>query len=66
MAELQLRDVRKSFGSFEVIKGVDMDIRPGEFMVFVGPSGCENPRSCASSQGLRKSPPARFPSTGRW
>lgn len=40
MAKLQLRDVRKSFGSFEVIKGVDMDIRPGEFMVFVGPSGC--------------------------
>ncbi len=40
MAELQLRDVRKSFGNFEVIKGVDMDIRPGEFMVFVGPSGC--------------------------
>ncbi|AHB01129.1 hypothetical protein V568_201053 [Brucella ceti TE28753-12] len=40
MAELQLRDVRKSFGSFEVIKGVDMNIRPGEFMVFVGPSGC--------------------------
>ncbi|WP_331376393.1 ABC transporter ATP-binding protein [Sinorhizobium chiapasense] len=40
MAELQLRDVRKSFGSFEVIKGVSMDIRAGEFMVFVGPSGC--------------------------
>jgi multiple sugar transport system ATP-binding protein len=40
MAELQLRDVRKSFGNFEVIRGVDMDIRPGEFMVFVGPSGC--------------------------
>ena len=40
MAQLQLRDVRKSFGNFEVIKGVDMDIRPGEFMVFVGPSGC--------------------------
>ncbi|MFI3905489.1 ABC transporter ATP-binding protein [Ochrobactrum sp. S1502_03] len=40
MAQLQLRDVRKSFGNFEVIKGVDMDIRAGEFMVFVGPSGC--------------------------
>ena len=40
MAELQLRNVRKSFGNFEVIKGADMDIRPGEFMVFVGPSGC--------------------------
>ncbi|MBP2233964.1 multiple sugar transport system ATP-binding protein [Sinorhizobium kostiense] len=40
MAELQLRDIRKSFGAFEVIKGVSMDIRAGEFMVFVGPSGC--------------------------
>jgi multiple sugar transport system ATP-binding protein len=40
MANLQLKDIRKSFGSFEVIKGVDLDIRKGEFMVFVGPSGC--------------------------
>lgn len=40
MAQLQLRNLRKSFGNFEVIKGVDMDIRAGEFMVFVGPSGC--------------------------
>jgi multiple sugar transport system ATP-binding protein len=40
MANIQLRNLRKSFGAFEVIKGVDMDIRSGEFMVFVGPSGC--------------------------
>ncbi|MBW9064846.1 ABC transporter ATP-binding protein [Rhizobium herbae] len=40
MAEIQLRDIRKSFGAYEVIKGVSMDIRAGEFMVFVGPSGC--------------------------
>ncbi|AWI59901.1 ABC transporter ATP-binding protein [Sinorhizobium fredii] len=40
MAELQLRDIRKSFGAYDVIKGVSMDIRAGEFMVFVGPSGC--------------------------
>ncbi|MCT8997278.1 ABC transporter ATP-binding protein [Chelativorans intermedius] len=40
MANIELRSVRKSFGAFEVIKGVDMDIRSGEFMVFVGPSGC--------------------------
>ncbi|MDE3761454.1 sn-glycerol-3-phosphate ABC transporter ATP-binding protein UgpC [Sinorhizobium meliloti] len=40
MAELQLRDVRKSFGAFEVIKGIDMEVKAGEFMVFVGPSGC--------------------------
>src|SRR4029453_15901406 len=40
MSELQLSDVRKSYGNFEVIKGVNLDIKTGEFVVFVGPSGC--------------------------
>ena len=40
MSGLRLRDVRKSFGSVEVIKGVDLDIEDKEFVVFVGPSGC--------------------------
>ncbi len=40
MAQVRLRDVKKSFGSVDVIKGVDIDIEDGEFVVFVGPSGC--------------------------
>ncbi|MDJ1007978.1 MAG: sn-glycerol-3-phosphate ABC transporter ATP-binding protein UgpC [Paracoccaceae bacterium] len=40
MATVKLRDVKKSYGSVEVIKGVDIDINDGEFVVFVGPSGC--------------------------
>jgi multiple sugar transport system ATP-binding protein len=40
MATLQLRNMRKSYGSFEVIKGIDLDISDREFVVFVGPSGC--------------------------
>jgi lactose/L-arabinose transport system ATP-binding protein len=40
MSGLKLRNVRKSFGAFEVIKGVDLDIVSKEFVVFVGPSGC--------------------------
>lgn len=40
MAELQLTDLRKAFGAVEVIKGVSLEVRSGEFMVFVGPSGC--------------------------
>ena len=40
MAALALRGVRKSFGAVDVIHGVDLDIRHGEFAVFVGPSGC--------------------------
>ena len=40
MSDLVLRNVRKSYGDADVIHGVDLDIRDGEFVVFVGPSGC--------------------------
>jgi len=40
MANLHLEKVKKSFGTFDVIKGVDLEIDDGEFVVFVGPSGC--------------------------
>lgn len=40
MEALSLTGIRKSYGSLEVIKGVDLAIAPGEFTVFVGPSGC--------------------------
>ncbi|MES2716321.1 MAG: sn-glycerol-3-phosphate ABC transporter ATP-binding protein UgpC [Pseudomonadota bacterium] len=41
MAEVQLRQVRKSYdGKTPVIHGIDLDVRHGEFAVFVGPSGC--------------------------
>ena len=37
---VSLRDVRKSYGSLEVIHGIDLTVGEGEFVVFVGPSGC--------------------------
>src|SRR3569832_2468273 len=40
MAELQLRNVRKSFGTVDVFCGVVLSFLLGEFMVFGGPSGC--------------------------
>ena len=40
MAQVDLRDVRKSYGTLEVIHGVTVTVRDGEFIVIVGPSGC--------------------------
>ena len=40
MASVAIRDVRKAFGSVEVIHGVSVLIGDGEFVVLVGPSGC--------------------------
>ena len=40
MAYLQLQGIEKFFGDHRAIKGIDLDIQPGEFIVFVGPSGC--------------------------
>ncbi len=39
-AAVTLRGVVKAFGANRVIHGIDLEIRPGEFVVFVGPSGC--------------------------
>ena len=40
MASVQIADVRKAYGSTQVIHGVDIDIDDGEFVILVGPSGC--------------------------
>jgi multiple sugar transport system ATP-binding protein len=40
MATVTLKDIRKSYGDVEIIKGVNLSIEDREFCVFVGPSGC--------------------------
>ncbi|TYL56019.1 ABC transporter ATP-binding protein [Nocardioides sp. BGMRC 2183] len=36
---IHARDLRKSFGSFEAVRGIDLDVRPGEVFGFLGPNG---------------------------
>jgi ABC-type sugar transport system ATPase subunit len=40
MADLKLTSARKSFGAVDVLHGIDLEVKDGEFVVFVGPSGC--------------------------
>ena len=37
---LELAGVGKGFGGEEVLKGIDLAVRPGEFLSLVGMSGC--------------------------
>jgi ABC-type sugar transport systems, ATPase components len=40
MANVEIRNVEKLYGSIKAIKGVSLSIRDGEFTILVGPSGC--------------------------
>ncbi|MEK8050079.1 ABC transporter ATP-binding protein [Ideonella sp. DXS22W] len=40
MAEIRIRNLQKTFGSTQVLKGVGLDVGDGEFISLVGPSGC--------------------------
>ncbi|MFN4210197.1 MAG: ABC transporter ATP-binding protein [Devosia sp.] len=40
MGSISLQHVKKSFGEVQIIPDISLDIKDGEFVVFVGPSGC--------------------------
>src|ERR1700746_3185247 len=40
MGQITLQNVQKAFGPVHIIKGANLDIADGSFVVFVGPSGC--------------------------
>src|SRR5436190_13776256 len=54
MASVTLSGVRKSFGSTEVVHGVDIGVEDGEFCVLVGPSGCGKSTLLRMSAGLEE------------
>ncbi len=54
MASVQIHDVRKSFGGFEVLHGVSVPIEDGAFVVLVGPSGCGKSTLLRMLAGLEK------------
>jgi len=52
MGQVSLRGIHKRFDQTEVIQGIDLEVRDGEFMVFVGPSGCGKSTTLRMIAGL--------------
>ncbi|MCF6304436.1 MAG: sn-glycerol-3-phosphate ABC transporter ATP-binding protein UgpC [Rhodobacteraceae bacterium] len=54
MASLKLKNLKKSYGDVTVLQDINLDITPGELVVFVGPSGCGKSTLLRMIAGLEK------------
>lgn len=54
MARVLLEKLRKNYGDFEAVKGIDLEIHDGEFVVLVGPSGCGKSTTLRMIAGLEE------------
>ncbi|MCQ9626028.1 MAG: ABC transporter ATP-binding protein [Cetobacterium somerae] len=55
MAEVVLKKVEKQYpNGFKAVHGIDLNIKDGEFMVFVGPSGCAKSTTLRMVAGLEE------------
>lgn len=64
MADLKIHNLKKGFDGNEIIKGIDLDIRDREFVVFVGPSGCGKSTLLRLIAGLEEVSSGRIELTG--
>ncbi len=54
MSDIKVTNLRKNYGAVEVLKGIDLDIKSGEFVIFVGPSGCGKSTLLRCISGLER------------
>jgi ABC-type sugar transport system ATPase subunit len=54
VAAVSFRGVAKQFGSFEALRGIDLEVRDGEFLVLVGPSGSGKTTTLRLLAGLER------------
>ncbi|MFO1253872.1 MAG: ABC transporter ATP-binding protein, partial [Inhella sp.] len=59
MQALKIEGIRKTFHQTEILKGIDIAIEPGEFLILVGPSGCGKSTLLSMIAGLEQ------PTSGR-
>jgi multiple sugar transport system ATP-binding protein len=54
MANVKITGLHKKYGAFAAVRGIDLDIRDGEFTVLVGPSGCGKSTLLRTIAGLEE------------
>ena len=54
MADVRLVNVQKSYADVHVLRDINLEVRDGEFMVFVGPSGCGKSTLLRTIAGLEE------------
>ena len=54
MARVQLKNVEKTFNKNKVLKGINVEVPDGSFMVMVGPSGCGKSTALRCIAGLEE------------
>ena len=59
-AGIKIENVHLSFGQTEVLKGVNLDIKPGEFFAFLGPSGSGKSTLLRAIAGFGPNPKGRI------
>ncbi|ULR45534.1 sn-glycerol-3-phosphate ABC transporter ATP-binding protein UgpC [Rhizobium sp. K102] len=52
MTSLELREINKDYGAYHALRGIDLSVAQGEFIVMVGPSGCGKSTLLKSIAGL--------------
>ena len=66
MTSLSLKGVCKSYGTVEVLRNINLEIEPGELIVFVGPSGCGKSTLLRMIAGLEKITGGTLEIDGAW
>jgi multiple sugar transport system ATP-binding protein len=64
MANVSLRKLNIKLGGKSIIRDLDLQVEPGEFLVLLGPSGCGKSTLLHSIAGLVDADPARSRSAG--
>jgi ABC-2 type transport system ATP-binding protein len=52
---ISIRGLRKSYGEVEAVRGIDLDVRPGEVFAFLGPNGAGKTTTVEILEGYRRS-----------